>query len=40
MTNLTTTTSWISNQEYPIREPQNAQELVNLVKSYLTFKSD
>jgi hypothetical protein len=36
MTNLTTTTTTL---EYPIREPQNAQELVNLVNIYFILKS-
>ncbi len=40
MTNLITTTALINNQEYPIREPQNAQELVNLVMIDWIFKSD
>ena len=30
----TSTTTLFSYQEYPIREPQNAQELVNLVNIY------
>ena len=39
MTSLTATTTSFSNQEYyPIREPQNAQELVNLVNIDLIFK--
>jgi hypothetical protein len=40
MTSLTTTSTLFSNQEYLIREPQNAQELVNLVNIYLIIKFD
>ncbi|CAF1125979.1 unnamed protein product [Rotaria sordida] len=36
MTNLNTTTGLINIQEYPIREPQNAQELVNLVQNTIS----
>ncbi|CAF2438738.1 unnamed protein product [Rotaria sp. Silwood2] len=38
MTNSTTTTGLINIQEYPMHEPQNAQELVNLVNRYFILK--
>jgi hypothetical protein len=38
MTTSMATTSFITNQEYPIREPQNAQELVNLVMIFYILK--
>ncbi len=38
MANSTTTTASFNNQDFSIREPQNAQELVNLVNIYFILK--
>ncbi|CAF3324534.1 unnamed protein product [Rotaria socialis] len=36
MTNSATTPGLINMSEYPMREPQNAQELVNLVQNTIS----